>query len=188
MGWFSSKDKKEGSKIPELPRLPDLPDLDIPNLDESDESTAPHKLPSIPPGSFGEKFSQNSIKNAVSGKEKEMPSFPRMNEDYEDEDYEEGPAPQKINYPEIKKIPFQKREEVYREKKEEPVFIQIDKFEESLEIFKNTKEKIKEIEDMLSEVKDLKKQEDEELSSWQKELKEMKEHIEKVDSNIFSKV
>lgn len=188
MGLFSSKDKKERSKVPELPKLPDLPDLDIPDLDEMDESNVPHKLPSIPQSSFGEKFSQNSIKNAVSGKGYETPSFPSMNEDYEDEDYKEVSTPPKINPSEAKKISFQRGEQHYREKREEPVFIQIEKFEESLEIFKETKEKIKEIEDMLSEVKDLKRQEEDELSNWQKELKEMKERIEKVDSNIFSKI
>jgi len=71
MGWFNKKDKEEEksgfnkdypSQLPKLPELPELPEL------KENREEAPHKLPSIPNSSFGKKFSQESIKDAISGK------------------------------------------------------------------------------------------------------------------------
>jgi len=69
-----------------------------------------------------------------------------------------------------------------------PVFIRIDKFEESLRIFKETKDKLDEIESLLNQTKELKDKEEEELSSWEKEIQDMKSQIDRVDRDIFSKV
>src|SRR5690606_21643986 len=55
-----------------------------------------------------------------------------------------------------------------------PVFIRIDKFEEALKVFKETKEKIGEIEKLLEETRELKEKEERELSSWEEEIQGMK--------------
>src|SRR3989344_8191665 len=67
MGLFKKKEiKKEFRELPELPRLPELP-----KLPEEFETTLP-QLPRYPKNSLNNKFSQNTIKDAISGKKEEM--------------------------------------------------------------------------------------------------------------------
>jgi len=75
-----------------------------------------------------------------------------------------------------------------RVRTDEPIFIRIDKFEESLKVFEKVKEKISEIEHLLRETKELKEQEQLELSNWEQEIQKLKLQIEKVDEDIFSKI
>ena len=64
MGWFDKKNKKraleDSPSLPEMPKLPELPKVD-------GELNELPQLPSYPSSSFGKKFSQNVIKEAVSG-------------------------------------------------------------------------------------------------------------------------
>ena len=166
MGIFSKKHKnKKEEDIPKLPSLPDLPDL--PNFDNHPETKEVHKLPSFPSSQTGEKFSQKSIKNAVDeleNNENKIPQPPKI-------------TPEQIS-------PMQKPVTLERE----PIFIRLDKFEESLNIFKRTKEKISEVEELLKQTKELKEKENQELASWETDVQQIKNQIEKVDKNIFSKV
>ena len=72
--------------------------------------------------------------------------------------------------------------------RDEPVFIRIDKFEDSLKIFEKTREQIQEIEDLVKHARELKAKENEELMKWEEEIQAIKEQIGKVDRDIFSKV
>jgi hypothetical protein len=194
MGLFHKKhrDDERGSslpKLPELPRLPDFPESSLPQFPSMDEDFSDlkqiHQLPSFPTNSFGQKFSQNTIKNAVSGQEKG---------DYED--YEEGfdeevpmiPKPLKREIEEYKSNEIKTRIETMKIKEIEPIFIRIDKFEESLKIFEQTKDQIHELENLLKETKDIKDKENQELNSWETELQTLRSKIEKVDKDLFSKV
>jgi hypothetical protein len=97
MGLFAKKDKKEEIKKPfsvtprvsELPELSDLPKLpELPSIDDNEYSDeAVPKLPSFPTNSLGIKFSQNIIKEAVSGK-KEVAGVFDANDFSEEEDSE----------------------------------------------------------------------------------------------------
>jgi hypothetical protein len=194
MGWFGKDKKKEleekSFSLPELPRLPEFPDI---RETESERIKKPlHQLPSFPPSSIGEKFSRNTIKDAISGEEGDKNK-------YELEEDEEETFTPPMNKPLIKEIP---RPEILSEpvrksnlgeisgkiKNIEPVFIRIDKFEESLQIFEKTKKKISEIEEMLRDIQNIREKEDEELQVWENNMKKMKEDIEKVDQDIFSKI
>jgi len=96
MGLFNKKNKKEEprkilpitprvSELPEYSELPKLPDL--PSLDEDEYSDeAVPKLPAFPTNTLGTKFSQNTIKEAVSGK-KEVEGVFDAN-DFSEEDSE----------------------------------------------------------------------------------------------------
>ncbi len=70
----------------------------------------------------------------------------------------------------------------------EPVFVRIDKFEDALQMFNETKKKIMEIERTIDEIRKVKEKEDKELQSWEVEVRSMKDQIEKIDFNIFSKI
>jgi len=186
MRIFSKKEESSNLSLPKLPELPNLPS-EFPKIDEDYSENEIHGLPSFPNSSMGDRFSQQTIKNAISG-------------NYEDNDDDEEmhqpviPKPTFRNIPKPtfnnskKEIISTKNFEEKPEREKGPVFIRIDKFEEALEVFKKTKEKIDEIEKLLSETSELKEKEEEELSKWEKEIQEMKSQIEKVDKDIFSKI
>jgi|TARA_Y100000310_G_scaffold343163_1_gene449569 septation ring formation regulator EzrA len=185
MGWF----KKDKEKVPELPRLPPLPSI---NLEEGDIEELP-KLPSIPSSEIGNRFSQNMIKEAVIG-EKEDEDVEEEIEEIESsmETLPHLPLTREIEPP--KRIIQNKREipesfvEAATKVKEEPVFIRIDKFEESLKIFEKTKERISEVDRMLRDIRKVREKEEQELSIWEEEIQNLKNQIEKVDQDIFSKI
>ena len=69
-----------------------------------------------------------------------------------------------------------------------PVFIRIDKFQESLRAFEKAREKIREIEKLLGNVQKLKEEEERELGEWESELQAIKSGIEKINEDIFSRI
>jgi len=207
MGLFGNKKRAEVDTIPRLPELPKIPgqkSSTIPRLPDdkndeimnfNDEDTKVHQLPSFPSNNLGNKFSQETIKNAISreeadeGMESVVPQPPQIQIKKEVQKKE---IP-KIGVPKIREskegnIKMPKVSERPKVKENEPIFIRIDKFEESLKIFSRVKDKISDIEKLLNETKDLKNKEEEELSSWEEAVQKLKLQIEKVDEDIFSKV
>ena len=186
MGLF--KKKKEGKKetsVPALPKLPKLPEL--PRAD--DEEKQIHKLPSFPPNSLGTRFSRNTIKEAVAGeKEDEL-----LADDFLDEDemrmmQEPARKPLTEEIGEEKPSRLKKYDVEREEGITEPIFIRLDRFEEALKIFNEMKKKVSEIDGVLEDIKKVKEKEDNELKIWENEIRSMKEQVEKVDKDIFSKI
>ena len=182
MGLF--KKKKEVKE--EIPKLPNLPSLPAPpkskkNLEYKKDIS---QLPSFPNNSIGDEFSQNIIKEAVSGGEEGDKDL------YADElDHKEMKMMQKsIKRPLTQEIPLDFKEAAKSINDNEPVFIRIDKFEESLKIFGETKKQLIEIEKLLAHTKNLKEQEERELQAWEGNLRNTKAKIEKIDKNLFSKI
>lgn len=177
MSLFRKKkeDNKELPSLPSLPKLPELPSL------EDKEIADPQipKLPSYPSSSIGTKLSHDTIKDAVSDEE---------NNSYEDLS-DEGNMEIREGFYKPKKSIEEEGMSRYNEKDiNNPVFIRIDKFEDAMRIFDESKKKISEIERVLEEIKKVKEKESRELESWESEIKSMKEQISKVDKDIFSKV
>jgi len=185
MGWFTKTEEKNktGLSIPEFPRLPELPEM--PRLEEFEEQEKLPQLPSFPSNRFGEKFSQNAIKEAVTGR-KEV-SEEEANE-FEEERMMPKPPKDMPMVRDIEEVPRGFRDAARLVRNVEPVFIRIDKFEQSLEVFGKAKKKIMDIEKMLNDVKRLKDKETEELNNWEKEIQTTKEQIERVDKELFSKI
>jgi len=184
MGWFSKKEqsgKEEDSPptLPELPKLPEFPKLDE---DQDSEENIMHQLPRFPTTSLGNKFSQHTIKEAVSGKKEE--EVLDANDFELPEDYEEI---QKMHQP-LRKPMTREIGLSGKNREEEPVFIRIDKFEESLHVFEKAKHQIKEVEKLLKDIKRIRTKEEDELEFWEKEMQSIKNQVEKVDQDIFSKI
>ncbi len=186
MGLFKKKKEvKKEISAPALPKLPKLPEL--PRLGGEEEEI--HKLPSFPPNSLGTKFSHDTIKDAVAGEEEdELPA-----DDFLDEDemrMMQGPTRKPLTEEIGKGIPSRlKKYDVERRKSiTEPIFIRIDRFEEALKIFNETKGKILEIDRVLEDIRKVKEKEESELKIWENEISYIKEQIEKVDKDIFSKI
>jgi len=201
MLWFDKKEKKgqefETARLPELPKLPELPRIGEDADDYSLDTI--HQLPRFPNSPIGEKFSRKSIKDAITGEKEDTEAF-EADEPVDDEELQEMQEPLKKSLTrEIfspaqkwkkynKKIP-EEFEGVRRTVKDaEPVFIRLDKFEDSMKIFAKAKQQIYEIEKDLKDIKTLKEQEERELSSWENEISNIKEKIEKVNQDIFSKI
>jgi len=186
MGWFT-KDKE---KVPELPRLPPLPEIHI----EKNQLEDLPKLPSIPSNAFGERFSQNIIKEAVTGEREDDTDVEEELEDIE------APLRRPPHLPLTREISppreiIQSQREIpehfaqaVKKVKEDPIFIRIDKFEESLKIFEKTKERISEVDKMLRDIRKIREDEEQELTIWEQEIQNLKNQIEKVDQDIFSKI
>ena len=188
MGWFGKKEEKRESmmSLPELPTLPELPSL---SKSLSFEKASLPNLPSYPNSSLGKKFSQNAIKEAVSGEE----------EDYEEEEADELPEEEEMMPKPLQG--FVKRssisEEEYTSKspssfgrsgKMEPVFIRIDKYDDALKMFEDAKKKISEMEDLLKHIKKIKEDEYRELKDWESEIQKIREDFDRVNRDIFSKL
>lgn len=200
MGWFNKDDEE---RIPELPKLPELPNLpDLPELNDNSEiedfDSQSNKLPSFPSNTLGDKFSQDTIKKAVSGDERgaeeDADEFDPSDEDYRNQMMQsplKNPTTREITSKERKmsrEIPEGFEEAVERVRRAEPVFIRIDKFQESLETFQDAKNKLSEIKNMLSNIKKIKDQEETELQIWEEQIQTIKNQIEKIDQEIFSKI
>jgi hypothetical protein len=102
----------------------------------------------------------------------------------EPEEYETGI----LKKPRLKEISQSFVERNYMTKKAEPIFIRIDKFEESMNIFKDIKTQVSEIESLIRTTKEIKAKEEEELTAWQTEIQGIKDQIEKVNQDIFSRI
>jgi len=198
MGWFNKEKKQEAMpSLPELPKLPSLPEL--PKINQGAKEPF-YQLPSFPSNSIGDKFSQNTIKEAVTGKKEDKEEFDaddfadsRMQKmhaplDEDDDEEETIPVERKIRTKEYENIPEGFEDAARKVKGAEPVFIRLDKFEDSLNTFKKTKAKLLEIERILNHTKRIKEEEARELETWEAELQTIKKQIEKIDKDIFSKV
>ena len=217
MGLFKKKvNKKENVSeapvtLPELPKLPALPPIDdeesnvdapkLPSIDEDVSKSPLPKLPSFPNNDFGNKFSQDSIKEAVSGKkegdevslandfvdeEQTMQEPLKKPSSVEHDDFDDDRKPSIISR--SREVPSNFRGQYSSTRKAEPIFVRLDKFEESLKTFEKAKEQILEIENLIKHTKALKEKEEEELLSWEKEIQLIKQEIEKIDRDIFSKI
>jgi len=231
MGWFSkdnSTDKNNTSgKLPELPRLPELPPLPAIKTNRGEQI---HQLPSYPNSQFGQKFSQSTIKNAISSNnpgdkdgdrvfeaddfmnkknprmmpkpEQHFPPQPQVrrrqeiDDDFEESEFDAGEdfdtEPEFIGHENHQEYDNEfeapELESSSRMRTTDPVFIRIDKFEASLKAFEKTKKQIIEMEKNLKEIAELKKEEERELVSWQQEILKVKDQIDRVDKDIFSKI
>lgn len=188
MGWFN---KDDDERIPELPELPKLPEL--PSTYSSRQRETLQQLPSLPSSELGDRFSQNMIKEAVTGEREEEDEvdeeeeFPQMKQMPLKSPMTREIIPERKITPMRREIPEDFRE-ASKKIKEEPIFIRIDKFEDSLKIFEKTKDRIMEIEKMLKDIRRIKEEEEKELEIWEEEILNLKNQIEKVDQDIFSKI
>lgn len=190
MGLFKKKQKKvvpnQPPKLAELPKLPELPKMPgvgqppLPKIPQQKEiPETPNNLPSFPNNPLGAKFSQNTIKHAVTGQK-----GGREDDFHHYEDGEDQMTPRPITPPMSQE--YGSPHPIHSKK--EPVFIRLDKFEETMKIFEDAKKQISEIESMLRNIKKKKEDEERELGNWEKSIQLIKSQIEKIDNEVFSKI
>jgi hypothetical protein len=217
MGFFNKKEKEGDKKetipgLPELPKLPSfmnfedkagglpqLPDFPrnalgdkssrdiikkaIDGKKEEDEGDAFEDDSSMEKMQMIQEFPPKQMKYSVP--EKKMRS--ELSEEFEEPE-------RKIQNYGLQRNSMSSQtpegfEEARRKLKEtEPIFVRIDKFEESRKIFQKTKEQILDIERALDKMKAINQEEDKELSSWEQEILNIKDKISKIEKDIFSKI
>ena len=190
MAWFGKKKEEIGSgenglSLPELPKLPELPDLER-NYGGKRSSLNLPQLPSYPNNPLGEKMSQNFIKDAVSGEKEEY----RFDADEFPDDEETMPKPFKsqVKMAAMPEEDYSRKFSAMRSSKPEPVFVRLDKFEDSLKIFDDARRKISEMESMLKNIRKIKEEEERELKEWEGEVQKIKGEFEKINSELFSRI
>lgn len=190
MAWFGKKKEEmnsneSGLSLPELPKLPELPDLNRTEMKKPGSLNLP-QLPSYPKNPFGEKISQNFIKDAVSG-EKEEYGFD-ANEFPDVETMQKTPEMPQMKMSAMPEEDYSRRFSSMRSSKPEPVFVRLDKFEDSLKMFDDARKKISEMESMLKNIKKIKEEEERELKEWESEVQKIKGEFEKINSELFSRI
>ncbi|MBR9704835.1 hypothetical protein GOV12_05465 [Candidatus Pacearchaeota archaeon] len=207
MGWFS---KKKESNVQENPVLPDLPESIPSNNFQQPPNTNTPDIPYPPQNNQqNSNFPDNNI-NQQGAQEFNQNSQNFINEpkpgmkksQFEPLAYQEPkrqsqkrfirkdistPIPQKTttNFPQnrVQQSSFNPPKV---QRKNEPVYIRLDKFQLTMDAFKDVKDKIKEIEELLLKTKQIKAKEDKELDEWEKEIESIKLKIQSVDKDIFT--
>ena len=139
-----------------------------------------------------EKFSQSAIKDAINGTPGEEEVLGGFNADDSNINWMMPKSPKsftkEVEFPTTRTEMEVPQSFTKTKRGEQPVFIRLDKFEESLHTFRKTKNQVMEIEKMLREIKKMKEDEEKELQYWESQIQSIKEQIERVDREIFSKV
>jgi soluble cytochrome b562 len=193
MALFKKRDEtklNDFSKLPELPQLPELPELpenEYPDEEEGDFLGKIPQLPRFPNDSLGQKFSQNTIKEAITGKKEDKVFADEFDENEEDQMMQKPSM--NFKYPIPKKITSDFRSEEFSRRRElEPIFVRMDKFQEGLNSLENAKKQIFEIEKLMKNIREIKDAEEKELESWERQIQIAKSQIDKVDKSIFSRL
>jgi len=193
MVWPFDKKRKKEEKVPELPELPELPPLPeihpSPKISESQLPPLPAKekkpeiknelppLPSFPVTRAGEQVSREIVKQAIKEPTETKEIMPRTRE-IENEPIQT--QAKTIVQPVVK--------ETKPEIKVEPIFVRIDKYQESIAKFQDIKKRLLEIENLLRNVKEIKAREETQLQEWQREIEEAKLKLDSIDKTIFQKL
>jgi hypothetical protein len=208
MGWFSKKKEENmNENIPELPELPDLPNNNVDYGSPPKTTISDIPYPQAPVNDFDNRHMTREVEPTeyteyikepkpgmqkskfepikISEDYKNPPSMPPMmkkiepkmtTQEYNQSQERLQPKTREYFSPPINKMP---------EKRNEPVYIRLDKFQMSIDTFREIKDKIREIEDLLSRTKEVKAREDKEISEWEREIETIKMKIQSVDKEMF---
>jgi hypothetical protein len=72
--------------------------------------------------------------------------------------------------------------------KNQDIFVKIDKFQSARKALNSAKEQLEEINNLLRKIRETKLREEQELSSWEKDLSAAKARIQEITENIFEKI
>lgn len=195
MGLFNKKES-----VPELPSAPNLPEL--PKSPNQPEKKNMPELPSFPANPKNENFNQEMVKSAVA----DQPTLGEKEGDIKVP--EVSGAANAAGGSMLPPRPFAATAPVAPEsstptggidalppvvaqsaiKTNEPIFVRIDKFQDSQENFEDIKDKIDKIEEVLNRIKEVKVREEEELRGWTEDVEKIKSKLGEIDSDIFSQI
>lgn len=200
---FGLKKKDNMNKLPELSssapsmrgyQRPQLPPIEP--FDEEKEEI--HGLPSFPDSPMSKGFSQSAIKSAIG--EPSTENSDNMKEWNQDkEDILPLPPPSAINPRTIEmdewrpsqNPPIPRHEEMRMmpqmssADQKRPLFIKLEKFREARDALTKITEKLDQMDELLKMIKEVKVKEEEELTSWERDIEGVKARISFVNKEIF---
>jgi soluble cytochrome b562 len=200
------KSEEDSFDLPELPELPELPKLssqisgkDFSRQHSANQEPAETKsLPSFPYTSMGEDLSQEAIKSAVVRQPEKFSSYKEKSLDFpkrETKPFESISSaklsPQVPKFAPVKSYSpqsFSRLPALKGAENTEPVYVRLDKYKSAVTNFQEIQHKILEIDSLLKQIREEKRKEEEELSSWEEKIEMLKERIDAIDRNIFSKL
>jgi len=71
---------------------------------------------------------------------------------------------------------------------DQPFFVRIDKFNETVENFRKVYDQLHNIEKIIESLESTKDEEEKELAEWKKDVSDMKNNLNKIDNEIFNKI
>ena len=181
--------------------LPDLPNRGPPKIGDYLRPGPPtlpeekiHSLPSFPDSPAKRGFSQSAIKAAVYEDEDEFDDLPELPEFPSEEDHEEHPhmPPTETKVTEMEEwkpkpatIPAAPAQTPRPALSNKPIFVRIDKFKSARESLEIVRSKLGDMEELLKEIKEVNSKEEQELSSWDRDIETIKARIHNIDSEVF---
>lgn len=203
MSWFNKKNNTENSeKMPELPELPDSPNINmiIPQFSSSAPGTEADSFSSIPPLPPKQKITRDLSESKQFTAEPKLgmqkSRFSSDSRPYEPPEHpienfgitklrEPPPLPEPVLEPIITRTPGSFKPSTRSiSKKDDSVYIRLDKFQVTMESFKEIKNKIREIEELLAKTRDIKAREEKELEEWEREIESIKLKLDSIDKDI----
>lgn len=202
MSWFSKKEER--SNFDQMPQLPELPDSPNTNFILQESPIEKISLPEIRnPFQPPKTIQQPKIKEYSDEDFK-----PIMNEPKSGMQRSKFTSP---DSPEILEKPIENfgiakiKEQVYQPpretemakmqssfkpmaknfaKKEDAIYIKLEKFQLTMEAFRDIKNKVREIEDLLAKTKEIKAREEKELEEWEREIEVIKLKLDSINKEI----
>ena len=199
---FGLKKKESMSELPDIPSSgrPSMRDYQRPTLpaieplqEEKDEING---LPSFPDSPMNRGFSQSMIKSAVEDEDKNLPELPewspkseeqmpQMNRNAKTVKMEEW-RPESAPIPPAPKWSHSEEMQMSNMKDEKrPLFVKLDKFKEARDSLTKISDKLDQMDELLKMIKDVKAKEDEEITSWEKDIENIKMRIAFVNREVF---
>lgn len=201
---FNKKNKE--STLPDLPGHPlwnSLPSMQNSPKIKDNLDEGPNKLPTLPDSAMNAGFSQTAIKDAMTNEPEQSPKnnggftgtiappeeTPQDNEKFKLKEMEEWSPPPQSMTPippfEEQTPPLNIPPKIAAESK--PIFVRLDKFNATRTSLEKIESSLAEIEELLKGIKDVKHQEEQELSSWEKEMENIKARLSNVLTDIFDR-
>ncbi|MCA9485861.1 MAG: hypothetical protein KC506_03390 [Nanoarchaeota archaeon] len=197
---FGKKDDK--SKLPDLPPSPipmRLPSSSFMSHDMNHESSMP-SFPDVP----SKKPSDEEIKGAVGRDDSFLGNPPSKMNVVEMQEWSPGsssemrPSSMGMNSSGFDDIPampegiappeIETSMAPAKETRPKDVFVRIDKFHSARKALTDVKEKLQEVDDFVRKIREIKMREEQELSSWEKDIMHIRTRVQHVSENIFEKV
>jgi len=208
--------EEEDYSLPELPEFPNKNKTKNPYLKDKDmnqeqikkEVSSNFQKSNIPnpPSNFQKSKFSNEMSHQDSFQKSNIPNPPsNFQKSKFSNEMSHQDSFQKSNFPPLnqenkrleshfqnktKEMPFIEKKSVSKSysKEAKPVYIRLDKFNETLKTFEDIKYKIKEIENLLQKTKEIKTKEEQELAEWEREIQIIKTRIDGIDKNIFDRI
>jgi len=200
---FGFKKKDKMSELPDLmpsaPSMRDYQRVQLPPIEPlSEEKEEIHSLPSFPDSPMSKGFSQSAIKSAVgeperensdemkewSANPKDLPPMPRSPRAIEMDEW----SPQTMSMPReemrLPPPPMHLSNSSSTDSKR-PLFVKLDKFREARDSLAKISEKLDQMDELLKMIKEVKAKEDEEITSWEHDMENIKARISLVNKEIF---